>query len=293
MITPALPSTTAQKIQGQAFAILVLSFRFEYSLRVPDESPSLQQPSEPSSSKDSHSHSPENAAPSGITKQNLEPRKKTSCAMALVLLSTIAALLSYFIIRLFFSAPGAAVDKSMEIAERVKKSVVEITNIEPRVIVNSKVHYEQSSSILELALTTRETLVEREMDHQWLGSTKRIKMRGVYTVKSGFDLSRPFSIVVEGEKATIQLPHARILSSEPKNIEVMQLSNGLWNKINPEDIELEINSLNLMAREKMLQENINAEAEKAIIEKLRERLGPDLQVEVQIGARESLPLVKG
>ncbi len=181
----------------------------------------------------------------------------------------------------------------MEIAERIKKSVVEITNIEPRVVVNNKVHYEQSSSILELALTTRETLVEREMDHTWLGSTKRIKMRGIYAVKSGFDLSRPFSIVVEGEKATIKLPPARILSSEPKNIEVLQLNNGLWNKINPEDVELEVNSLNLMAREKMLQENINAEAEKAIVEKLRERLGPDIQLDIQIGSSESQPLIKG
>jgi hypothetical protein len=76
-------------------------------------------------------------------------------------------------------------------------------------------------------------------------------------------------------------------------MEVLQLENGIWNKINESDVELEVNSLNLMAREKMLQENINAEAEKAVVEKLRERLGPDIELDVRIGEDEALPVIKG
>ncbi len=221
------------------------------------------------------------------------PRRKLSWALAFVLLAAIATAFAFLMFSKAFEAPGAVVDKGMEVAERVRKAISDTANITPRVVVNDTVVYEQSSSILELALTSRQTLVEREMDHTWLGSTKRVKLRGTYEVKAGFDLSRPFSVVMDEGKATVNLPPARILSVEPLNLEVRMLRDGLWNKINPEDVELEVNSLNLMAREKMLQENIDGEAEKEIVRRLRERLGEEIDLEIRIGESPPIPLLKG
>lgn len=77
-------------------------------------------------------------------------------------------------------------------AREVSRAFAEIAQIQPRVTVHDRVFFEQTSPVLELAVVTRETTVEREMEHDWLGSKKRIRIRAVYRIRAGFDLQQPF-----------------------------------------------------------------------------------------------------
>ena len=99
-------------------------------------------------------------------------------------------------------------------------------------------------------MVSRPTQVERETEHEWLGSKKRIKLRGTYQVRAGFDLTKPFTVRVEGNQLLVEVPPPRILSIDQTDAEVLQLDSGLWNKIRPDDLAVELRTLPLLARQK-------------------------------------------
>ncbi len=227
------------------------------------------------------------AAPQPIANGEVAPPKKAglSWATAFFLIFVAMALLAWGVVSLLVKLPGGAVDKTAEMAGKARDAVVDVFNLQPKVVSRTKVHYEQSSPALELSVTRRETLVEHETDHQYLGSTKRLRLRGVYEVKSGFDLDEPFTATIDGTVIELILPPAKILSVEQKTVEVLELRNGLWNKITPGDVEDHVNTLSALARQRVWKAGINDEAEKAVVEKLKEKLGPDTIIQIN---RDSL-----
>jgi len=102
-----------------------------------------------------------------------------------------------------------------------------------------------------------------------------------YRVKAGFDLSHKLEVNLAGQEVNIKIPKASILSVEPLTVKVDELRNGLWNKIQPEDIDRELKQMPEMARAKAA--SLPDEAEQTFERLLSERLG-DLHVHVQIQA---------
>jgi hypothetical protein len=152
--------------------------------------------------------------------------------------------------------------------------------------------FEQASPVMELAVVERDMTVERETTATWLGSTKRLRLRAVYRVKAGFDLRQPFSVQVEGtvrRKIKTRLPPARILSAEQVKLEALDLQNGLWNRVQSEELQAELNTLNVEARIKALRAGMPREAETMLAEQLRQKLGPDFQLEISTSAGTNLP----
>jgi hypothetical protein len=161
-----------------------------------------------------------------------------------------------------------------EIAARAAQAFKEILQVQPRVIVNEHVVLNQASPVLELAVLSREVEVEREFEHTWMGSTKRIRLRGVYRIKTGFDLTQPFSVELSdapGVPAKVSLPAPKILSVEPAHVEVLALENGLWNKVQPENLEAELAALPDEARRKAFRIGVVREAEESIVKQLSAR----------------------
>ena len=172
-----------------------------------------------------------------------------------------------------------------EIAATVSQAFKDILQIQPRVIVNERVVVNQSSSVLELAVLSREVEVEREFEHTWLGSTKRLRLRGAYRIKTGFDLTQPFSVELSdapGTPARVSLPAPKILSVEPVHVEVLALENGLWNKVQPENLESEIAALPDEARRKAQRIGVVREAEESIVKQLSARFPQPPGVTVNI-----------
>ncbi len=86
-------------------------------------------------------------------------------------------------------------------AGKARDAFVAVAGMQPRVVVNERVVFEQSSPVLELAVLEREASVERETENTWLGSTKHLRVRGLYRIKAGYDLRRPFTIRLDGADA--------------------------------------------------------------------------------------------
>jgi len=202
----------------------------------------------------------------------------------IVLLALIAALFAAFLFYRIETWPART-------ALNVSRAFAEVAHLQPRITVRDRVFFEQTTSVLELAVVSRETQVEREMEHEWLGSKKRIKLRGVYHVKAGFDLTQPFSVRVDDRTISTTLPPPRILSVDQQDIEVLAFENGIWNRIRAEDLEGEIRSLPILARQKAGETGIQQEALTLFEKRLREKFAPQYEIDFKVtpGLPPTLP----
>jgi hypothetical protein len=162
---------------------------------------------------------------------------------------------------------------------RVLKAFREVAGLQPKITIHDRVVFEQTRDALELAVVTRETQVEREIEHTYLGSKKRIRLRGTYVVKAGFDLQERFAVQIAGRRIRAELPAPKILSTDPRDTEVLALENGLWNKISPADLESELRALPALARAKAEQTGLPAEALATFTKRLREQLTPAYEID--------------
>jgi hypothetical protein len=192
----------------------------------------------------------------------------------------IAALLVVFVFYRIETWPGRT-------AREVSRAFAEVAHLQPRITVRDRVYFEQTTSVLELAVVSRETQVEREMEHEWLGSKKRIKLRGVYEVKAGFDLTQPFTVRVDDRTISTALPPPRILSVDQKEIEVLVFENGIWNRIRPEDVESEVRALPIVARQKAGETGIQKEALQLFEKRLREKFVPQYEIDFKVNPAPS------
>ena len=221
---------------------------------------------------------------------NATPRRKTGCGWVILGTVLILALLSGFVFyqleNLPFRVFGASTAKLEDWAGKVRGAFVAIAGMQPRVTVNEQVVYEQSSSVLELAVVEREMLVERETEDTWMGSTKRLRVRGTFRVKAGFDLTQPFSVQIAGGSpptVSVRMPPPRLLSVEQEHVEVLTMDNGLWNHMRPEEYARAVNDLNIDARLKALRDGLTAEAKRRFAEQLEQKLGPGQRLDVSTG----------
>jgi hypothetical protein len=203
-------------------------------------------------------------------------------AFTILGLSLIAA--SIFILNRCAALPGRASKETVDQMERVgrdlRDAIVQIAQLQPRVTINNRVYFEQTSPIAELALVSQKLEVEHEFLHTWAGSTKRLRLHGTYTAKAGFDLRQEFSVTVTPLATTVRLPHAKILGVEQNNVELLAYENGFWNPISGADVQAEWITLAKLARERAAASNLPAQAEESFRTQLKGRIGnaPPLQI---------------
>ena len=138
---------------------------------------------------------------------------------------------------------------------------------------------------MQLTVLTKDTEVLHESDQSWLGSTKHLRIRATYRLHAGFDLDKESQVSVQGTTVTVKIQPAKILSAEVLHWEVEQLQDGLWNKIQPQDVTVELNALPEIA--KAQEPNLPAEAQRACERQLSDKLNPlGYQVKVETQAKE-------
>jgi hypothetical protein len=164
-------------------------------------------------------------------------------------------------------------------ARKIRNAFVELFQLEPRISVNETAVFDQTKTALELVVVDRDTDITRDTAQTWFGSTKKIRIHATYRVKAGFDLSRKLEVNLVGQEVNIKIPKASILSVEPLTLKVDEIRGGLWNRIQPEDLDRELKKMPEMARAKAV--SLPEEAEQTFKRLLSERLG-DLHVNVQI-----------
>jgi hypothetical protein len=172
-------------------------------------------------------------------------------------------------------------DQASSEARKVRDAFVELFQLQPKISANDNVVFEQTKTALELAVVSRDIEVTRDDAQTWLGSIKTIRIHATYRVKAGFDLSQKLEINVAGRDVDIKVPKAKILTIEPLSIIVEVLRNGLWNKIQPQDVDRDLQSMHDLARTKATP--LADEAELTFKRLLSQKLG-DLNVHVQTAA---------
>jgi hypothetical protein len=71
-----------------------------------------------------------------------------------------------------------------------------------RSLVNNTVVLQQQTPILELATLSQNFRHEYEWTNTRLGSTKKIKIKGSFEAKAGFDLNKRFALEITEDKAS-------------------------------------------------------------------------------------------
>ena len=154
----------------------------------------------------------------------------------------------------------------------VRSAFIDIAHLQPRITINNRVYMEQTTPVSELVVLSRRIEVEHEFLHTWMGSSKRVKLHGTFTVKAGFDLQQKLAVDVQPDQIVIQLPHAQILDVAQDQVDVLAFENGFWNRISGSDVQNELSTLPQLARQKAAETGLPAEAERALQQQLDERI---------------------
>ena len=172
--------------------------------------------------------------------------------------------------------PARTAQQSTAGLERLGKDLraafIDIAHLQPRITINHRVYMEQTKPVSELIVLSRRIEVEHELLHTWVGSSKRVKLHGTFNVKAGFDLRQNLSIDIRPNEIVVQLPPAQILGIEEVQMDVLAFENGFWNRISGEDVQNELSILPQLAREKAVESNLPAEAERTLQRQLNERI---------------------
>jgi Protein of unknown function (DUF4230) len=204
------------------------------------------------------------------------PRFRISWPLAAVLITGIIAILVFIVFTQIASWPSRLVDAfshgSTGQIEKLRDVLADSFQLRPRISVKDRVVYEQSQNVLELTVLTKDTEVTRESDQTWLGSTKHIRIRAKFRLHAGFDLEKKCNVTLQDSTVVIRLPEAKILSNEVLDWNVEQLQDGLWNKIQPSDVQAELRALPQLALAK--EPNLPAEAQQDFQKQLQEKLTP-------------------
>jgi hypothetical protein len=203
-----------------------------------------------------------------------EARFSWPIAFALIALTAASVVVVVFL-RLE-SWPARTAKQSTAELERLGKDLraafIDIAHLQPRITINNRVYMEQTTPVSELVVLSRRIEVEHEFLHTWMGSSKRVKLHGTFTVKAGFDLQQKLSIDIRPDQIVIQLPHAQILDVTQDQVEVLAFENGFWNRISGDDVQNELSILPQLAREKAAETGLPVEAERALQKQLDERI---------------------
>jgi hypothetical protein len=201
---------------------------------------------------------------------------RISWPVALTLIASIVAIVFLIIFLRVESWPARTAQQSTAELERLGKDLraafIDIAHLQPRITINNRVYMEQTIPVSELVVLSRRVEVEHELLHTWVGSSKRVKLHGTFTVKAGFDLRQNLSIDIRPGQIVIQVPHAQILGIEQNHVDVLAFENGFWNRISGEDLQSELSILPQLARERAMESGLPAEAERALQRQLNERI---------------------
>ncbi len=172
-----------------------------------------------------------------------------SAAIVLVALTFCAVWLMRSCARLPGEAVRSAGEPAVELARRIADGVARRLQFRPEVRVDRVTVVEGVAPVLELVTLRRDFRHEYEWEHQWLGSTKRLRLRGTFAAKAGFNLQEGFRLEVDSRDLGVQaeFPGPRLLGVEMTGYEAEE-EEGLWNRLSPEERTEAVNALLASAR---------------------------------------------
>jgi hypothetical protein len=175
--------------------------------------------------------------------------RAVSISIVLIVLTLCAAWLMRSCARMPGEAGRAAAEPAVELAKRIADGVSRRLQCRPEVRIDQVTVLERETPVLELATVRREFAHDYEWEHQWLGSTKRLHLRGTFAAKAGYDLNEKFYFEINSDDLQVQLglPEPRVLGVEMIAYRAEE-EEGYWNKLSAEEREQAVNALLASAR---------------------------------------------
>jgi hypothetical protein len=175
--------------------------------------------------------------------------RAVSISVVLIVLTLCAAWLMRSCARMPGEAGRAAAEPAVELAERIVDGISRRMQFRPEVRVDRVTVMQGETPVLELATVRREFTHEYEWEHQWLGSTKRLHLRGTFAAKAGYDLNEKFYFEINSDDLQVELglPEPRVLGVEMIAYRAEE-EEGYWNKLSAEEREQAVNALLASAR---------------------------------------------
>lgn len=163
---------------------------------------------------------------------------------------------------------GAAGEKTLKNISNIFTEAFQLT---PAIVQDHKIILQQNAPIAEFAVLKKEGSYEFTWIHTWMGSEKKIEVKGNYRAKAGFDLTEPFTVTLEKDGTVrADLPPAKLLSFEKMGELDFKDSNGWFNKVTSEERSQVLNSFEKKAREEMLGSGILRETEAQALQRLED-----------------------
>ena len=156
--------------------------------------------------------------------------------------------------------------KTAEVAVGIVKTILNLT---PEVSMGTSVTAQKTMNILEVAFISKEFPIDYVFENKLLRSTKKLTLRGQYTVKAGFNLDGRFTLEIDEtcKRIHANFPGSRILSVQQNSYEVIS-DDGYWNKLNQKDQELAVNEMNRRAEAAALEMQVCEEAKASLCRQL-------------------------
>jgi hypothetical protein len=172
-----------------------------------------------------------------------------SAGIMLVVLTLCLAWLMRSCARMPGEAARAAGEPAVELGRRIVDGLSRRLQLRPEVRVGRETVLAAETALAELATVRREFAHEYTWEHQWLGSTKRLRLRGTFAAKAGFDLQGNLRVEIDPQDLRVQvvLPPPRVLGVEMLSYKAEE-EDGFWNKLNPQEREEAVNALLTSAR---------------------------------------------
>jgi hypothetical protein len=189
---------------------------------------------------------------------------KTPLAIAAAVGLVIAAVTMAFYVTL--------VKVPSDLAHNTADGVREFFNFTPQVRIDQTIVIEQTTPILEVATVSREMFVDHAWQQTWMGSTKTIRIQGVFTAKAGFDLREPFRIDITKRPLHVVawVPPPKLLSIDMKEYKVLQDENGWWNSVTRQDREDAVRQIRAEAIDKATRSGLLEESQASVEDRIRE-----------------------
>ena len=171
---------------------------------------------------------------------------------------------------------AAPVKASKDIAAAIKETL----NFNGQIMLRDETVYEADRDITELAIREKTYTYTYQWEHKWAGSTKELKIQGRFRGKSGYDFTEklanpknPWGIeVAEDGAVTARMPEPTILSVEMLNYQILEDSNGFWNKVSKEDREQAVNRLQHGAKKRFSESGVLEEVDSTFAQQIEDAL---------------------
>ena len=182
----------------------------------------------------------------------------------------------------------AAVDGTVD---HVRDAFVSVLRVQPKVTVNQRVVLTQTAPIAELAVVTKEELVDIGLNEhlevlsmQIPLTEKKLAVEATFRIKAGFDLGEPFSVTIDPVTHAVHaaMPHAKILSVEQLGDPTYHGEDAWLNKITDDERTEILGNLNAAAHDAAEKSGLKGDAEKQVTQRLQEIMnhnGQSLQIE--------------